>query len=162
MSKRAAKELVNDDLITIAWGDSMASAAKRMEKLKIRHLAVVDEQGEIVGILSDRDVQRAMNPTISLDDAGQGVYSEIDEFDPDARVRHYMAWPPKTVPANTDLKEVAALMVTEKISSLLVQDGDDTIGIITTEDLLKVLMSLLGHPQTRLSMDARSLLRMER
>jgi acetoin utilization protein AcuB len=130
---------MSEDLVSIGWGDSMAAAATRMEKLRIRHLAVTGDKGEIVGLLSDRDVQRAMNPTISLDDAGMGVYSEVDRFDPDSRVRHFMSWPPKTIDSKVDLREVATRMLHEKISCLLVMEGDQTIGIVTTDDLLRFL-----------------------
>ena len=133
------REIMSEDLVSISWSDSMQAAATRMEKLRIRHLAVTGDRGEIVGVLSDRDVQRAMNPTISLDDAGQGMYSEIDRFDPDSRVRHFMGWPAKMIDAKTDIREAATRMVNEKLSCLLVSEEEKVIGVITTDDLLKHL-----------------------
>ena len=150
MIKRAS-EAMSGKLITIGWNEPMEKAFELMESHKLRHLPVLDESGNMLGIVSDRDVQRAMKAELVWAEAiRQKVPSfESVEFDPDAKVRHYMSWPVKSVDYHTDLRLVAGMMVSEKISAVLVTKNDRHVGIVTTEDLLKVLMSLLGASQER-------------
>jgi len=156
--KMSVEKAMTRGLITINWDKPISHASELMKTAKVRHLPVIDDEGELLGILSDRDVARAMKATISLDDAGQGIYSESDEFDPDAKVRHYMSWPVKTADKHCDLRMVAGIMVSEKISAVLITDNGDSVGIVTTEDLLKVLMGLLEHPEFRIGIDLEKLM----
>jgi acetoin utilization protein AcuB len=150
MIKRA-NEAMSGKLITIGWNDSMAAAFQLMESHRLRHLPVLDESGNTLGILSDRDVQRAMKTELRWSESIQQKVPSFEsvEFDPDAKVRHYMSWPVKSVDYHTDLRLVAGMMVSDKISAMLVTKNDRHVGIVTTEDLLKVLMSLLGGSQER-------------
>jgi len=55
-----------------------------------------------------------------------------------------MSWPAETVSTYTKLGEVAQIMIDKKVSALVITDDDlDATGIITHEDLLKVLIELL-------------------
>ena len=97
-------------------------------------------------MLSDRDVQRAMVSTIEHEPRGRGT-SETIVFDPETRVKDYMSWPVEAVDQNTGIKLIAERMIAEKISSFLVSKNEKIIGIVTTEDLLRVLIELLAEPQ---------------
>ncbi|MBS1962299.1 MAG: CBS domain-containing protein [Bdellovibrionales bacterium] len=146
MTKRAWEEM-SPDLITIGWNEPVERAFHRMRAKRIRHLPVLDEAGAIVGILSDRDVQRAMISSIERP-SSQPLGDETIEFDPESRVRDYMTWPAKSVDRNCDLKEVTERMIAEKVSSFLITRGEATLGILTAEDLLKLLARLLADPKT--------------
>lgn len=143
--KKLIRENMSIDLITIGWNERMETAHARMVDNRVRHLPVLTESGEVIGMLSDRDVQRAMVSTIERGSANQ-IMSEEIEFDPESRVRDYMNWPIESVDFNTDIRLVAEKMIHEKISSLLVCQAEKIVGIATVEDLLKVLIDLLGEP----------------
>ncbi|NBU22190.1 CBS domain-containing protein [bacterium] len=49
---------MSNRLITIGWNEKMSTAHQKMMDQKIKHLPVTNERSEIVGVLSDRDVQR--------------------------------------------------------------------------------------------------------
>lgn len=138
---------MSKNLITIAWNESMRAAYDKMQRHRLRHLPVLNDTSEIVGMISDRDVQRAMNSKVKH--TGK-IFSTTEniEFDPEATVRDYMGWPVMIVDRNTDLRVVAERMLKEKVSSFLVQSGGKTVGIITTDDLLKVLIDLLKDPKS--------------
>jgi predicted transcriptional regulator len=85
-----------------------------------------------------------MVSTIEHGPRGRSV-SETVIFDPETRVKEYMNWPVEAVDQHTKVQLVAERMVQEKISSFLVSHGDRIVGIVTTEDLLKVLIDLLGN-----------------
>ena len=156
-----AGAVMTDKVIRIGWNAPLAGAFELMQQHRLRHLPVLDDDGDVIGILSDRDLQRAMRSELEWNATlGAKIPSfESVQFDPDAKVRHYMSWPVKTVGAKSDLREVAGMMVVDKISSVLICDGDRTMGILTTEDLLKVLMGLLDKPQLHKRMVAQDVLR---
>lgn len=117
-------------ILTVLWNSPIRKAWEMMEERQIRHLPVADDQGNVVGILSDRDVNRAMDP-------------EIVYFSETARVSDYMSWPILIVNKNDSLIHVLDIMIDQKISALLVMDNDEVVGICTSEDLLKVFRQLL-------------------
>lgn len=141
--KNLVRENMSSHIITIGWNERIETAFKRMQQNNVRHLPVLTESGEIIGMLSDRDVQRAMVSSIENELMERGI-SETIVFDPETRVRDYMGWPVKTVDQHTELSLVAERMIHEKISSFLVSHGDNIVGIVTTEDLLKTLIHLLA------------------
>lgn len=138
---------MSNRLITIGWNEKMSTAHQRMMDQKIRHLPVTNERAEIVGILSDRDVQRAM-----ISDESQmrelSWEGSKPEFTNDARVRHFMSWPVKTIDQHCDIRWAAELMILEKVSSFLVKSHERIVGIITAEDLIRILIEVLSDPQT--------------
>lgn len=133
------------DLIAALWSETLASAYQKMKMLDCRHLPVINEAGQLVGILSDRDIQRGM---IAPASAIAGRYPQV-EIPEDALVSEFMSSPVITVESSDSLTKAARLMIDEKISSLAVVDGKNLVGIITTDDLLKVLVAALEdreHP----------------
>ena len=147
MTLKIARESMSTKLVTVNINENMETAHRRMQKRRLRHLPVSDDSGEIVGMLSDRDVQRAMISEVRHEGSGP-ITSETIAFDPAARVRDYMSWPVLSVSQNADLRQVAERMLAEKVSAFLVKSGDTAVGIVTTDDLLKVLIDLLGNPKT--------------
>lgn len=135
-----AKDTMTRKIITIPWDSSLMEAYQLMKKNKIRHLPVTKSDSGVVGLLSDRDIQRAMRSDFTHDGL---VPLESSQFPEGAKVRDYMNWPTVTVDKKQDLESVVLRMLKEKISSVLVADGAELVGIITTDDLLHVLAKLL-------------------
>jgi acetoin utilization protein AcuB len=136
-----ALDTMTCDLIKTKIDESLESAFLKMKKHGIRHLPVADEFNRIVGIISDRDVLRGMQPDLR---DYQSFQVENADFDPHARVRDFMSWPVKTVSHDTDLRVVITKMIREKVSAFLVTHDSAIVGIVTSEDLLKLLYELLG------------------
>lgn len=149
--RQIVKRCMSTHLITIGWNETMESAYKRMHLKKVRHLPVSNDLGEIIGMLSDRDVQRAMISEIKRPH-GQLIADESIAFDEEKRVRDYMSWPAKTIDQLADLRLAAERMIQEKVSSFLVvrqlKSSAKAVGILTAEDMLKVLIELLTEPKT--------------
>lgn len=134
------EQIMCEDIVTAHWTEDLGSAYKKMSRLGIRHLPVVDDRGELVGIISDRDFQRAMRTDTSYD----SNYVMRAEFEAEALVRDYMSQPVKSVDESTDVKTVAHMMIEQKISAVLVINDDyKMVGIVTHEDLLQVLVDIL-------------------
>lgn len=131
MKKHITAHAMSPNLVTISAYRPVSEAKDLMEEKGIRHLPVVDSEGFVIGILSDRDVNRAMNP-VRPGFMGGMVVSD------------FMSWPAITVDENMPLAEVAEGMLDEKVSSFLVtRESREVVGIITSDDLLKVLRNLL-------------------
>lgn len=132
------KEIMSHNLVTINASATMSEAYKLMHAHNFRHLAVVDDRDKIVGILSDRDIQRAMN--VKKVNSFQQAIS-IDET---KIVEDFMNWPVYTVTETTSVEKVVEEILAQKVSAFLVSDSaGKTKGIVTTDDLLTFLLTLV-------------------
>lgn len=115
---------------TIGASLTLADAAKLMKKHQIRHLPVLDN-GALVGLVSDRDVQ---------------MISGMSELDPTCiLVEDAMSQAPWTVEPTTPLLDVATHMAESKVGSAVVMEHDKVVGVFTTTDGMRVLAELLAR-----------------
>lgn len=140
--KSELQDVMSINLITAGMNDRLEDAYAVMRSNNVRHLPVINRKGEVVGIISDRDFQRAMNSDSP----------EVIDFGYNTIVRDFMNSPALTIPHDTELIVVVRKMIDEKISSLLISADDTIIGIISHEDLLRVLEAQL-QPMTQKAID---------
>lgn len=146
-----AKDTMTNSLITIDWKASLTTAYELMKENNIRHLPVRNDEAVVVGMLSERDLLRAMKSDFTKDHL---VPAEYTQFSAEAVVRDYMNWPVKTVSKKENLEQVVHKMLREKISSVLVIDQDqELVGIITTDDLISLLLTFLREDSEKKSME---------
>jgi CBS domain-containing protein len=132
------KEVMSRAPITATWGESLQSAFDKMQRASIRHLPVLDDRGTLIGIISNRDLQRAMEIVESAEDVFPKAVFDEDKF-----VGDFMSSPVETVALDTPIGDVARRMIAKKISALVVISNQRMVGIITHQDLLHVLIELL-------------------
>lgn len=144
--KYSVDKFMASPMVTVKFDDLLEKAYDKLSQNRIRHLPVVDDFGSIVGIISDRDFQRAM-----LRDKYDNNLTTITEFPSSAKVGSFMSWPVKTVDARDSLADVCDIMVNQKISALLVSEESRLVGIITHEDLLRVLSKILTEQKGGIS-----------
>ncbi len=118
------KNHFSKNVITISQEESLSQADDMMNNYNIRHLPVVDQDNTLVGIISKSDF-------VAL--------KYVDSRLKDYKVRTFMSTPVKAVRKTTSIKEVAKLFVDKKISSVVVVDEKEVIGILTSEDLIRLL-----------------------
>jgi acetoin utilization protein AcuB len=128
------------DVATVHEDTSMMKASIVMKEKKIRCLPVVDEQGKLVGIVSDRDLRDAApSKATTLD-----VY-ELNYLLSSMKIKDIMSKNLVVVKPDETVEFAAILMIENKISSLPVVNGkDELIGIITQTDIFKVLINIAG------------------
>lgn len=139
------KHTMSTHPITAKLNDDLTSAFFRMRSEGIRHLPVTDDSGNLIGIISDRDFQRAMWPINTPDAHGLPA---SPHFRKDATVSDYMSWPVKALHENSSILVAIEAMIENKISALVVVRNDVMVGIVTHEDLLRVLAALLKGPES--------------
>jgi acetoin utilization protein AcuB len=125
--------------VTITPEVSVTDALRLMSEKKIRRLPVLDGQGNLVGIVSDRDLLLASpSPATSL------AIWEIHELLAKLTVEKMMTREVITVPEDTPLEEAARIMADSRIGGLPVMRDRTLVGIISESDLFKTLLQLLG------------------
>lgn len=132
MAIRTISEFMTPTPVCIAPDLPLTEARARMYELEARHLPVVDD-GELVGILSERDV--------TLVDA---VLGRADTL----AVRQAMTPMPFTCGPQAHLHAVAAEMAAHKYGAAVVVDRDHpghVVGVFTTTDALRALAEIAGH-----------------
>jgi CBS domain-containing protein len=116
--------------------DSVLRARELMVEHEVHHLPVKRDQ-VLVGILSDRDLKRAMDPELGLPPKEE-LFVE-DAYTPE----------PCVFDAHTPLDEVLEAMVTRHIGSVLVTSHGRLAGILTTTDVCRAYcahLRTLYHP----------------
>jgi acetoin utilization protein AcuB len=113
----------------------LAEAHAFLRDRHIRHLPVT-EDGELAGILTDRDINLALGP--DLDSPPEQELSVRDVYQPDSYI----------VEAGALLEDVAAAMAERHIGSALITRGGKLVGIFTTTDACRALARVLNdqHP----------------
>lgn len=133
------RDRMTKDPVTITSNVSVTEALRLMNDRKIRRLPVLDSQGHLVGIVSDRDLLLASpSPATSL------AIWEIHELLAKLTVEKMMTREVITVTEDTPLEEAARVMVDNRIGGLPVLRGESLVGIISESDLFKMLLQLLG------------------
>ncbi len=124
--------------ITISPDATFPEAMSLLRKHKFRRLPVIDK-GALVGIVVEKDLltnQPSPATTLSVYE----MYGLLERL----HVRQMMSSPVITVGGDCPLEEAARIMVANKISSLVVMDGKQLVGIITETDIFKALVEVLG------------------
>jgi CBS domain-containing protein len=112
-------------------GESLLDAAKRMSMHGIRHLPIVDDDGHVIGILSERDLSAAVG------DPSRFVLA--DEPSP-LRVRDAMESAPRTVAEDRSIADVAGVFEDGRTGAIAVIDSDrHLVGIVSYVDALRAL-----------------------
>lgn len=127
--KSAAELLASQarPLCTVAPEATVFEALHILAKNEVGALAVVDPQGKLMGIISERDYTRKV--------ALQGKNSR------EAHVADIMTREVLVVNPKTRARECMALMSSRKIRHLPVVDGDQLIGVLSIRDLLDAIIA---------------------
>jgi acetoin utilization protein AcuB len=115
-------------------------AADMMRTRKIRHLPVVDREGRLVGIVTDRDLRQVIFDP-SIQSRAGGVADTLGRL----TVRDVMTWGVVTARPDTTIGEAARRMHEQKIGALPVVEGERVVGIITESDVLKAFQDVLAQ-----------------
>jgi CBS domain-containing protein len=124
-------DIMTRDVITLNRNDSLTTADDVMRLGRIRHLLVVHDDGELAGVLSQRDLflgglLRAL---------GYGAHAKAQALSPRV-VKEAMVADPLTTTPNTPLEDAARVMLDNKIGCLPVIDKGKLVGIITESDFV--------------------------
>lgn len=131
--------IMNRNLVTVSPDTSLNDALDITRKNKIQHLLVLNQSGKLVGIVSSHDIKQTLaSPATTLST------HELNYLLDQVTVESFMTKNVLTVPPDTTVERAAYIMQTNSISSLPVMVDDDAVGIVTTTDVMKVLLEAIG------------------
>lgn len=137
------KDLMTSKVFTVEQNDLIDRVFFLINYERIRHLPVV-EKGKVIGIVSDRDLYKALGPrsNSSAIEAATGTGANELYVIP-KKVRHIMHRGVITVNGDTYASEAAAIMAGNKIGALPVVDKDNKlVGILSATDILRVFSKI--------------------
>ncbi len=144
-----ARNIMTTDVLTVSPETSISELSKLLENRKIGGVPVVDQDGRLVGVITQNDlVERArdleMPPAINILDLH--IYLQIPshlfhkvEKMLGTTVGDCMTENPVTVAPDTPVSKVAALMAKQKVHTLPVVEGTKLVGIIGKMDLVRAM-----------------------
>jgi acetoin utilization protein AcuB len=116
--------------------DNLRTVEERMATKQLRHLPVL-EQGEIVGLVTQRDLfKAAQSSAMGYGEKAQQAYLQS------VRVKEIMTYPVVTITPDISVAAAADMMITKGIGCLPVVDDQKLIGMVTKTDLLRCLRTL--------------------
>ena len=144
------KDIMTREIITVSPETEIVSAAKILLEKRINGLPVIDSSGRLAGVLCQSDLV-AQQKNIPI----PSVFTLLESYVPltlikridkevekiaALKVEQAMTSNPVTVSPETDIEDVAKLMVDKKYHTLPVVEGDKVVGIVGKEDVLKTLL----------------------
>ena len=132
--------IMHPDPIAVNEDDRLMDLTRKMLRAGVRHACVVDGDGIVTGIVSDRDVRRAIgDPTRSLNEAS------LPEAVQELRVERVMSRDPRTIAHGDSIQAALSILLQERYGALPVVDGDGRLkGIVSYIDVLRHLGERLG------------------
>ena len=134
------KNWMTTDVVSVGPDTSLLKVGKLMKDHHIRRIPVVDENGQVIGIISDRDVR----------DASPSKATTLDMYEmhyllAELKAKNIMTAKPITVKPTDTVEQAALIMLDNKVGGLpVVDDSGKLVGIISDHDVFKALVDITG------------------
>lgn len=131
-SERLVRDLMTEKVFTLKPKDDLAALYDLMDSRHVRHVPIVDSDGELVGLVTDRDLSRSALGAV--EELPLSVERDILRR---RRIRDIMATEPDTIEPDATLREAAEILLENKVGCLPVLEGLHLVGIITEADFVR-------------------------
>jgi acetoin utilization protein AcuB len=140
------QDIMQRGVVVVGPKQRLTELMPLMKGRGVRHLPVVDD-GNLVGIISDRDLKAAV-ASLLTSAGGPDLNAVVERL----TAADVMARNVVTVAPMFSVEEAAKLMVTKKISALPVTEAGQLVGIVTETDVLHLFIRALGvtEPSSRI------------
>lgn len=152
MSENTAKDIMTTKVITISKDTTIGELSRILLKNKISGLPVVDDEGKLIGMVTDADIiTEDMEPMFPIYfDPLIISYAFIENFEKyqkdakeylETKVEEIMAKRVKSVKKETPVSEIARIMVKDKINRIpVIDEKNKVIGIVARADIIKSMV----------------------
>ena len=130
------KEFMAKQLITFQSDTPIETAMESFLENKISGAPVLDGQGKLVGVLSEKDCMRTLFES--------SYYNNLGGF-----VREYMSTDLKTINIHDTLSNVADEFIKSRFRRFPVMEGDKLVGQISRRDILRAIVKLSNEEQSK-------------
>jgi CBS domain-containing membrane protein len=131
-SQLRVRDLMTEKVFSVHPGDSVDKIYDAMTERSIRHIAVIDGEGDLVGVVSHRDLLR--HALIERSDLPLFVQRAILRR---TKVEEVMTSEVETAEPDQPIKDAAQVMFENKFGCLPVVEGWRVVGILTESDFVK-------------------------
>ncbi len=145
---QAVKKTMTEQVVCLSTDDNLAAAMESMKNGQFRHVPIVDEEGVMVGILSDRDVLRYLPFVGGQRLPGTGEFRSslfhVDMRDPSLSlpISNIMTRNVTHIRPDYSFYDAVKMLHELKISCLPVVDEEKKLrGIVTVTDVMRALLS---------------------
>jgi len=114
------------EIWSVTPDESVYSALEAMAEKSIGALVVVDDQGRLVGIVSERDYARKV--------------VLLQRISTKTAIREIMTSDVHTVSPENDVTECMQMMTDKRIRHLPVMSGDAVVGVVSIGDIVKAVI----------------------
>lgn len=140
MSGQLVRDVMTKPVSTVTANENLLAARDAMWRVEARHLPVVNASGRLQGILSQRDLWRA------LGDLAETPSSELDDSDrPQGTVAQVMTRDVEAIPPTASAMQAAHLIYRAKIGCLPVVERSKVVGIVTESDFVRLFIQSGGE-----------------
>ena len=131
-------------VITTGPEADVFDAYEKMTQNRIRHLPVIDADGRLIGIVTDRDIRSALPYSMMKDPARTAETEKVK----DLKVKDIMTADPKTIGPHHTIQDALVLIQELRVGALPVVDKEGKLkGILSVRDLLRAFINVLGFGQ---------------
>ena len=124
-------------VVSVEMDDRLEVVKKIFDTLKFHHLLVVDSGGKLKGVVSDRDLLKALSPYV-----GSAAENARDIATLNRRVHQIMSRNLITLPPSASISEAVKLFLEQRISCIpIVDQALKPVGILSWRDVLKTLLT---------------------
>ena len=134
MSKLSVRDLMTEKTFALRADDDIQALRDLMDEKDVRHVPVVDEQRNLIGLVSQRDLLRHIYPSAAELPVGaqHAVLRRI-------KVGEIMTTDVETAESEQDIAVAAQIMLENKYGCLPVVQGTRLGGIVTESDFVRYL-----------------------
>ena len=123
-------------VVSVELDDRLDVVKKIFDTLKFHHLLVVDSGGKLKGVVSDRDLLKALSPYV-----GSAAENARDIATLNRRVHQIMSRNLITLPPRASISEAVKLFLEQRISCIpIVDQALKPVGILSWRDVLKTML----------------------
>lgn len=132
------EQIMKRNLIKIREETTIKDACDLMEKNRIRHLPVINEHNELIGIVSERDIRDARPSIFDTEEHLEYLTNPISKI---------MVCDVITAHPLDFVEDVSSIFYEHHIGCLPIEEDSKLVGIITETDMLHTLVQLMGAHQ---------------
>ena len=124
------KDIMSSPVVTVLEDDNVNQVAKLLTDSDIGSIVVADLNGNPVGMITERDIVTRI--------AAKNLLPVK------VKAKEVMSSPLKTIDSNADIIEAANRMREYSIRRLIVMDGREMVGVVSSRDIVTIMPALIG------------------
>ncbi len=130
------RSIMTTRVVTVEVDDTLEVVKRIFDAMKFHHLLVVDSGKTLCGVISDRDLLRALSPYV-----GTASENARDTATLRKRVHQIMSRKAVTLPPEASVTDAVHLFLESRVSCIPIVDAHlKPVGIVSWRDVLKTLI----------------------